>query len=222
MAYVYMLIDGRNNKPFYIGKGKDERCNYHVKEAKYYPERKSKKLNKIRSILNDGFEIKIKKIEDDVTDEDALDFECLVISELRDIGFDLTNVTEGGDGASGYKHTEQHKNRMSFLMRGRKFDEATKEKMRKPKSPEGRAAIAEARKTVNYKPSEKTKLQVSQKLFGRVSPMKGRKQSEESKAKMSMQRKGVPKLKTICPHCEKSISVNTSKRWHFDNCKEKK
>jgi len=31
--YVYALIDPRNNKPFYIGKGKDNRIYNHVNNA---------------------------------------------------------------------------------------------------------------------------------------------------------------------------------------------
>ena len=31
MYYVYALIDPRNNKPFYIGKGKDNRAESHAK-----------------------------------------------------------------------------------------------------------------------------------------------------------------------------------------------
>lgn len=31
MYYVYILVDPRNNKPFYVGKGKDDRVYTHVK-----------------------------------------------------------------------------------------------------------------------------------------------------------------------------------------------
>lgn len=221
MSYVYMLIDGRNNMPFYVGKGIGERCNSHVKEAQYYPKRKSKKLNKIRAILNDGHEIFVKKVEDNVCDADAIDFECLLIAEMRDVGIPLTNMTDGGDGARGYKHTPENKLYFSMKQKGRVVSEETKQRMRKPKSEKGRQAIALARLTTNYRPSEETKRKTSQSLLGRPSAMKGRKQTEEAKAKMSLQRKGVPKLKVVCPNCTRSISVNTSKRWHFDNCKEK-
>lgn len=217
-----MLIDSRNNKPFYIGKGNGDRCNFHVKEAIYYKKRKSLKLNKIRSILNDGHEVIVVKVEDNVSDEMAMDFECLLISEMRGHGFDLTNMTDGGDGALGYKHTEDHKNYISFLQKNRVFSEEHKAKMRKPKSAEGRANIAKARLETTYRPSEETKLKTSKALKGRISPMKGKKQTDEAKEKMSLARKGLKKPKVVCPNCDKSIAVNVSKRWHFDNCKEKK
>jgi len=93
--------------------------------------------------------------------------------------------------------------------------------MRKPKSEEGRANIAKARLTTAYRPSEETKRKTSEALLGRPSPMKGRKQSEESKAKMSAWRKGRTKPKVECVHCNQLVAVNTAKRWHFDNCKSK-
>jgi len=34
MFYVYALIDPRNNKPFYVGKGKGERWKHHFRETK--------------------------------------------------------------------------------------------------------------------------------------------------------------------------------------------
>jgi hypothetical protein len=220
-SYVYTLVDPRNNLPFYVGKGSGERCNFHVVEAKYYVKRKSLKLNKIRKLLQLGMEPIVVKIEENVSDEQALDLECLLISEMRDFGIPLTNMTDGGDGAQGYKHTEEHKQRMSERFKGRIITEEHRQKMRKPKSPEGRAAIAAARLTTTYRPSEETKRKTSQTLLGRPSPMRGRVQTDEAKAKMSAFRKGKPKPKIDCPHCNKQVAVNTARRWHFDNCKSK-
>jgi hypothetical protein len=220
-AYVYTLTDPRNGMPFYVGKGHEKRCEFHLDEAKYYTNRKSKKLNKIRKLMSLGMQPIITKVEENVSDAQAIDFECLLIAEMRDIGIPLTNMTDGGDGAQGYKHTEEHKQMMRELFVGRIFTEEHRQAMSKPKSEEGRANIAKARLTTTYRPSEETKRKTSEALLGRPSPMKGRKQSEEAKAKMSAWRKGLPKPKVDCPHCQKSIAVNVAKRWHFDNCKDK-
>jgi len=220
-AYVYTLTDPRNGMPFYVGKGHGKRCEFHLDEAKYYTKRKSKKLNKIRKLMSLGMKPIITKVEENVSDEQAIDFECLLIAEMRDIGIPLTNMTDGGDGAKGYKHTEEHKQMMRELFVGRIFTEEHRQAMSKPKSEEGRANIAKARLTTTYRPSEETKRKTSEALLGRPSPMKGRKQSEEAKAKMSAWRKGLPKPKVDCPHCQKAIAVNVAKRWHFDNCKDK-
>ena len=220
-AYVYTLTDPRNGMPFYVGKGHGKRCEFHIDEAKYYIKRKSKKLNKIRKLLSLGMKPVITKVEQNVSDAQALDFECLLIEEMRSVGIPLTNMTDGGDGAKGYKHTQEHLEYVSKLFKGRIVSEETKQKMRKPKSEEGRANIAKARLTTTYRPSEETKRKTSEALLGRVSPMKGKKQPDEARAKMSAFHKGKPKPKVECPYCQKSVAVNTSKRWHFDNCKSK-
>jgi hypothetical protein len=218
-SYVYMLIDPRNNQPFYVGKGVGDRCYFHLDEAKYYKDRKSLKLGKIRKLFSLGLEPIIKKVEENVSDEQAIELECFLISEIRDFGILLTNMTDGGDGAKGYRHTEEHKLYMSSTQKNRVISEETKQKMRRPKSEEGRKNIAEARKNSTYKPSEETKRKVSMTLMGRPSPMRGVRHSDEAKAKMSAQRKGVPKPKVECTNCQRSIAINVAKRWHFDNCK---
>jgi hypothetical protein len=220
-AYVYTLTDPRNGMPFYVGKGHGKRCEFHLDEAKYYTNRKSKKLNKIRKLMSLGLNPIITKVEENVSDADAIDFECLLIAEMRDIGIPLTNMTDGGDGAQGYKHTEEHKQMMRELFTGRVFTEEHRQAMSKPKSEEGRKNIALARQTTLYRPSDETKGKTSKALLGRPSPMKGRTQSEEARAKMSAAGKGKPKPKVECPHCNKLTAVNTAKRWHFDNCKDK-
>ena len=220
-SYVYFLIDPRNNMPFYVGKGKGDRCNFHIKEAKYYVDRKSLKLNKIRKIVSLGLEPIVRRVEENITDSQAIEFEMFLISELRASGIKLTNMTDGGDGAQGYSHTDEHKKHMSALFKNRVFSEETKERMRKPKLETGRKNIAAARVSSTYRPSEETKRKTSESLRGRESPMKGRTHSQKARSAMSLQRKGIQKPRSICPHCNKTTAVHLLKRWHLDNCKEK-
>jgi hypothetical protein len=213
-SYVYTLIDPRSSLPFYVGKGSGERCNAHVVEAKYYVKRKSPKLNKIRKLMRLGMEPIVVKLEENVSDKQALDLECLLIAEMRDLGFKLTNMTDGGDGAQGYKHTEEHKAYMSSLQKGRTITEEHRQAMCKPKSEEGRKNMALARQTTLYRPSEETKRKTSEAL-------KGRSFTDEHRAKIKAGLTGKPKAKIECPHCQKLASPAMAKRWHFDNCKDK-
>ena len=224
MFYTYVLRHPETNQAFYVGKGKGNRCLWHITEAKqkkhnYTPN--FYKLNTIRSILKKNLEVKIEKI-DATTEQDAIEMEILLISMYgrRDIKTGcLTNCTDGGDGGSGYKHTEEHKAYMKQLFKNRVISEEHRAKMRKPKSEEGRKAIALARQTSTYRPSEETKKKTSMALKGRPSHRKGTTHSEEAKIKMSKARKGIAKPKVECPHCATSVAINTAKRWHFDNCK---
>jgi hypothetical protein len=220
-SYVYTLVDPRNSLPFYVGKGSGERCNAHVVEAKYYVKRKSPKLNKIRKLMRLGMEPIVIKLEENVSDKQALDLECLLIAEMRDLGFKLTNMTDGGDGAQGYKHTEEYKQMMSQRFKGRIITEEHRQKMCKPKSEQGRKNIALARLQMDYRPTDEHKRKTSEALKGRPSPMTGRTHTDDARAKMSAIGTGRPKPKVECPHCQKAVAVNTAKRWHFDNCKDK-
>jgi len=129
-SYVYMLVDPRSNQPFYVGKGVGRRCYFHSWEAKH-TDRMTYKLAKIRKIQRLGLSIIVRKVEQNVSDAQAKDLECLMIAEFRDAGIDLTNLTDGGDGRSGYKPsaetiaktrhdwTDEQKKRISESLKGK-------------------------------------------------------------------------------------------------------
>ncbi len=52
--------------------------------------------------------------------------------------------------------------------------------------------------------------------------IRGRKQTEEEKARRAEANRGKVKPKQLCPHCNQMISVNTYPRWHGNNCKSLK
>ena len=79
--YVYQLVDPRNNKPFYIGKGTGNRAYQHAKfkdgnENPY-------KDRKIKSILKENLEIVVELLYLDLTDENtAYELEKQVIEKI--------------------------------------------------------------------------------------------------------------------------------------------
>ncbi len=94
-------------------------------------------------------------------------------------------------------------------------------KERKPVSDEVRAKRSEASKgsrnsMFGRKHSDKAKA-----LIGQVA--KGRKQSPEVIARRSatMKAMNMKRERKICPHCSRSIAVNTYAMWHGDKCKLK-
>lgn len=245
-VYAYMNL---NNLPFYIGKGKEDRAAYHILEASKPNKKHSNKhkLNTIRDILTKNGEVVIKYIDTNLTEKLAFELECFLIELLgrRDnkTGI-LTNLTDGGEGLTGLErnlsgeknpnygkrgekaiwwgkvHSEETKRKQSESQKGKILSEAHKLAMRKPKSEQGRLNIAKARLETSYRPSEETKRKTSEALKGRVSPMKGKKMSDEFKATVSKRFLGVPKKKVECPNCHNSVAIHTANRWHFDNCKE--
>lgn len=84
--YVYELIDPRNMKPFYVGKGTGERVREHEKEA--LKGVCSKKCEQIRDIEYSGFSILRRKIASFWCEQSAYELEA----ELIRGGIDLTNI----------------------------------------------------------------------------------------------------------------------------------
>lgn len=87
--YVYLYVDPRDEKVFYIGKGKGERCLDHLLEDDDHP-----KVNRIREILDAGLEPKIEILAHGIaTSEEAYLVEAAAIDL---IGLkELTNKVTG-------------------------------------------------------------------------------------------------------------------------------
>lgn len=91
--YVYQLIDPRNNKVFYVGKGKDKRMYEHEKEAKR--NKKHPKCIIINEILDLGYKIEYKVVKEFDDEVQAYQFEKELIDK---IGLqNLTNCIPGGN-----------------------------------------------------------------------------------------------------------------------------
>lgn len=82
--YVYYLIDPRNNQPFYVGRGQKSRMYAHVREVLSESFKvNTMKVNRIREILGDGFDV-IHHIEERFeTRKEAQRFE---IEEIKKYG----------------------------------------------------------------------------------------------------------------------------------------
>jgi len=59
--------------------------------------------------------------------------------------------------------------------------------------------------------SEETRRKIGDRI-------RGRKQTEEEKARRRLANLGKVKPKKLCPHCNQMIAVNTYPRWHGANC----
>ena len=94
--YVYALIDPRDNKIFYIGKGTGNRVFMHEVESEKSIDAEKKKLKKIRDIENDGFQVKRLLVNWGLTENEAFAAEASLINLLNYIpDFKLTNEVAG-------------------------------------------------------------------------------------------------------------------------------
>lgn len=126
--YTYILIDSRNGKPFYIGKGSSNRMYCHVENAlkgkiMYH---NKKKHYKILSILKNGGKVLYKKFIKDVNEKTAFNFEKLLVKKYGKEN--LCNLTNGGDGG-GIWFTEEVRRKMSIKAKGKIISKEMREKI---------------------------------------------------------------------------------------------
>lgn len=175
LVYVHIRLD--NGDPFYVGKGTIKRIRKKTNRNKHW-----------HNVVNkcNGFDSII--IRDNLTEDDAFQLEKDTIAEYRLKNINLCNYTDGGDGPSGYKHTDECKLKMSELAKGRtapnkglKASDSAREKMRAAKlgrklSKEHIEKVAASKKG---KPlSYECRMKISNALTGK-------KHTEEAKIKMS-------------------------------------
>lgn len=113
----YVYIHRRpDNQIFYVGKGRKKRA------------WDTKRNNHWKSIVNKygGFSAEIVEYCD--SEEDAFLVEKFLICSLK-IFCSLANKTDGGDGPSGYKHSDLSKARISASGKGRIASAVTRQKM---------------------------------------------------------------------------------------------
>lgn len=176
-VYSYLRVDG---SPYYIGKGKGYRA-FHKSKDHYIKPPKD--------------ESRIQFIAKNLTEQEALNFEVLLIIKIgrKDLGTGpLRNRTNGGEGISGYKHSEETKAKLSLLY---------KNKPRSPRSAETKAKLSAALKgRINGPHSEETKAKISK-------ANKGRFISNEERAMRSLAQMG----KVLSEEHKKKISDSMKK-----------
>lgn len=205
--YVYILIDPRTDKIFYVGKGCMKRMYEHVKNVQRnrIPNNNRHLYNKIKQILSFGKRVEYKKVLITENEQDAFNKEIDLIAEIG--LFNLCNLTDGGEGTSGRRCTaetkrkisEAHKGKkasditrkkLSDLRKGKKFSDAHKEKI--SLALKGRILSEEHKRNISDVNKGKIHSEETKKKMSENNPKywKGKKLSEETKRKMSIAKKG--------------------------------
>lgn len=122
---VYMITNLVNGK-IYIGKTNNPQKrrleHYRLSSAHtYYLYRSMKK----HGVENFSFEV----FEEHETEAEALEAEVFWIAYYKSIGAQLMNMTAGGEGTSGYKHTDETRKKISAALTIRPLKQETRDKL---------------------------------------------------------------------------------------------
>ena len=90
--YVYELIDPRDGKVFYVGKGKGRRVERHAKDAKSGRVSNPAKYSRIKSILDGGYQVVERVVKSGLNEREAFALERRMILDGRE---NLTNISMG-------------------------------------------------------------------------------------------------------------------------------
>jgi hypothetical protein len=102
--YIYVLFRPWNGEPFYVGKGKGNRLNHHAMFAKassHYNKHVEHIYHKAKRL---GLTVPAIIIRNDLDETQAFEIEMVLIRALGRLKDDgpLANLTDGGEGVSGY------------------------------------------------------------------------------------------------------------------------
>lgn len=207
MFYVYEHIRPDTGKIFYVGKGSGYRLNSTRNRNRHW-----------KHIVNKANGFSSNVIFKHKDEELILLVEQERIDQLKRIGAKLCNLTLGGEGITGLKHTEESKQKMR---------EAALRKTPFIHTEESKAKIRAAATGVVF--TEERKRKIGERAKGRKMPQHVKeklreinfkyKHSPEIIMRMCEIQRTMPKRK--CLHCSFVGNAGNLKRWHDDNCKLK-
>ena len=174
--YVY-LLKRPDGSPFYVGKGRGNRCTRHAQNAYLLKDPNLHKVNVIKKIIRSGLKPVIEIVQSSLTEHDAFELEKKLISQYGRFhnGGVLTNCSDGGEGQSGFKLSLESRKKLSrpgalnpFF--GKKHDPESLEKIGsanrgKCLSPEWRSRLSKS--LIGSKKSQEHKDKIRLSLIGK-------------------------------------------------------
>lgn len=165
--YTYYHTRNDTGKVFYVGKGKGKRA-----------WRMGRNPHWSNIAKKHGHTVHIAARW--VTEDEAFDHEKRLIECLKELNVSLVNMTDGGEGTSGHKHSTESKKAISAAFKG------------KPKTPEHSKKVAEALTGRIGKPfSPESKAKRSKLFTGDGNGFFGRKHSEGTRKLISEKATGI-------------------------------
>lgn len=189
--YVYEHWRPDTQTCFYVGKGSGLRSH----DFRRGRNRRHKFI--VEALKAAGFSVDVRFVVADVSEEEAFSVEIQKIAYWRALGASLCNATEGGDGPSGAKHSDEWKQAMSKRMTGRPVSEDAKRKI-------ALSAIGNKRGLGTKKSAESVERTAA--------AHRGVKRSAETRARISAAKKGKPGHKLSNEQIEIIRAANTGKK----------
>jgi hypothetical protein len=196
-TYAYLRED---RTPYYIGKGTGKRI--------YSKNRKGLKSPKDRS--------RIIFLKRNITEQEAFKHEIYMIAVFgrKDLGTGiLHNRTDGGEGCSGFNHSEETKEKIRSAVKGRTHSEGSKVKISESKKGENNYFYGKSHSEETKRKMSAAAKNMSENHKAKISAAaKGRLFSEETRAKLSAAAKNMSKehrAKISEVHKGKTLSEET-------------
>lgn len=190
--YVYQYLR-EDNTPYYIGKGINGRM-YSKRHNVNLPPRE-----------------RIKVVRDCLTEEQAHNLEIELIAKYgrKDIGTGiLRNLTDGGEGTSGYVLREDTRQKISETLMG--YEQTDETKQKRAESLRGKKRTEEQKKRQS---------EAAKKRWANKDPIA--EEARRLKIKEARSKQVITTVQVTCPHCGKTGGNRIMPRYHFDNCKMK-
>lgn len=187
--YVYEIVNPLTKKPFYIGKGRGNRCFQHLHES-FEKTSNKRKWHKIKNLINSGHNPTINILQYFTDEKSAYDYEEYLIGFYGRYKFEengiLMNLCESSRPPNrlGKLHTAKTRDKMR-----------EKALIRDPFSEEHKKKLSNARSRRKDKPLDSS---VKEKISKRNKSSYWSKSAEERQQigrKISEARKGVPRPK---------------------------
>lgn len=109
MLHIYEHIRPDTNAVFYVGKGTEKRMHSKHRRNAYW-----------NNIVRKAGGFVVRKVASHTDEELVFLAEQERIDQLKRLGVKLSNMTDGGEGPSGYRHTEETKRLIAELQMGEK------------------------------------------------------------------------------------------------------
>jgi group I intron endonuclease len=109
MLHIYEHIRPDTNAVFYVGKGTEQRMHSKHRRNAYW-----------NNIVRKAGGFTVREVCRHKDEELVFLAEQERIDQLKRLGVKLSNMTDGGEGPSGYRHTEETKQKIAELQMGEK------------------------------------------------------------------------------------------------------